>query len=56
MTKKMENGNCLKEEINKVYEDAEAERNIVGFFDLLLKVDRRNNPHFYPDSEADKYD
>ena len=22
-------------------------RNIIGFFDLLLKIDRRNNPHLY---------
>lgn len=27
--------------------DFEARQNLLGFFNLLLKVDRRNNPHLY---------
>lgn len=27
--------------------DFEARNNLVGFFDLLLKVDKRVNPHLY---------
>ena len=27
--------------------DEEARRNLFGFFDLLIKVDRRVNPHLY---------
>ena len=30
-----------------VFSDAEAKDNIVGFFDLLLKIDRRNHPEKY---------
>ncbi len=26
----------------------EEKRNFVGFFELLLKVDKRVNPHLYP--------
>jgi len=27
--------------------DFEADQNLLGFFQLLLKVDMRNNPHLY---------
>jgi len=27
--------------------DFEAEQNLLGFFDLLLKIDKRNNPENY---------
>ena len=27
--------------------DEEGRRNLLGFFDLLIKVDRRVNPHLY---------
>lgn len=27
--------------------DLEAENNLIGFFDMLLKIDRRNNPQNY---------
>jgi len=27
--------------------DEEGRRNLFGFFDLLIKVDRRVNPHLY---------
>jgi len=36
-----ENQNLLKNM------DFEARQNIVGFFDLLLKIDKRNNPQIY---------
>ncbi len=31
--------------------DFEAKQNIVGFFDLLLKIDKRNNPLIYQSNE-----
>ncbi|MBU3906403.1 hypothetical protein KKH87_05355 [Patescibacteria group bacterium] len=31
-------------------EEFEARQNLTGFFDLLLKVDRRVNPHLYKKS------
>ena len=40
----------FKEEYGKefTYEEAyEAAHNLVGFFDLLLKIDMRNNPQKY---------
>ena len=27
--------------------DFDARENLVGFFDLLLQIDQRNNPHLY---------
>ncbi len=27
--------------------DFEANQNLVGFFELLLRIDQRNNPEFY---------
>ena len=27
--------------------DAEAQHNLIGFFQLLLRIDRRVNPHLY---------
>ena len=35
------------QEVEKVFADYEARTNIVGLFDLLLKIDRRVNPHLY---------
>jgi len=32
--------------------DEEARRNLVGFFALLLKVDKRNNPHLYANNRS----
>lgn len=40
----------LKEDYGKEFsfaEASEAAHNLVGFFDLLLKVDMRNNPQNY---------
>ncbi len=41
-----------KPEVNKGNEvlDFEAEQNLLGFFDLLLKIDIRNNPQNYEDN------
>lgn len=36
-----------------VFEDFEARQNIVGLFDLLLKIDHRTNPQIY-DKVSDK--
>jgi len=32
---------------NKLPWNEEEKRRIVGFFDLLIKVDKRTNPHLY---------
>jgi hypothetical protein len=32
---------------NRIDLDSEAKRNLIGAFELLLKVDRRANPQFY---------
>lgn len=31
----------------------EAKSNLLGFFNLLLKIDRRNNPHLYKNKSND---
>ena len=33
--------------------DEEGRRNLLGFFDLLIKVDRRVNPHLYQQNQND---
>ena len=43
MTKNLNN----KKIENKEKPDFEAKTNLTGFFDLLLKVDMRNNPENY---------
>jgi len=47
----MENCSAAKttrsEAIDKIFDDPESRRNIVGLFDLLLKIDRRINPDLY---------
>jgi hypothetical protein len=35
-------------------EDFEAKQNLLGFFDLLLKIDKRNHPEKY--KRNNKYD
>jgi len=37
----------LKNENIDEVDDYEAEQNLLGFFQLLLKVDMRVNPHLY---------
>lgn len=38
-----------KEKFNKdcLFQGIEEDSNLIDFFDLLLKVDKRNNPHLY---------
>lgn len=36
-----------KEKKEVIELDFEATQNLVGFFELLLEVDRRINPHYY---------
>lgn len=36
-----------KDKKDAVFEDAEAQSNLVEFFNLLLTIDRRNNPQNY---------
>jgi len=33
--------------------DPAASDNLIGFFGLLLEIDRRNNPHLYTAPKAD---
>jgi len=32
----------------------EAKQNLLGFFSLLLKIDKRNNPHLYKNNEDNR--
>lgn len=34
----------------------ESEQNLIDFFDLLLKIDKRNNPHLYELENNNDYD
>jgi len=36
--------------------DFEAKHNLIGFFDLLLKIDMRNNPHLYKNNNQKSYE
>jgi len=36
------------------YSNFEAKQNLLGFFSLLLKIDVRNNPHFYKNNENNR--
>lgn len=40
----------------EIFEDFEARSNIIGLFDLLLKIDRRVNPHLYDFRSEKAYD
>jgi len=35
------------EKVDEIFDDFESRNNIVGLYDLLLKIDRRVNPHLY---------
>lgn len=46
-----------QEKIDDIFVDFESRSNIVGLFDLLLKIDRRNNPQRYkPEMREKDYD
>jgi hypothetical protein len=47
--KKEETEETSTDEIDEVFDDFESRENIVGLFDLLLKIDRRINPEMYND-------
>ena len=36
--------------------DFEAKQNLLGFFDLLLKIDMRNNPELYKKQFNENYE
>ena len=47
----------FKEEYGADYSDEEAfeaTHNLIGFFSLLLKIDRRTNPHLYKKTNSDE--
>ena len=46
----------LKNENIDEVDDYEAEQNLLGFFQLLLKVDMRVNPHLYKKKEPKQND
>lgn len=48
---KAENPDKLNNENIDEVDDYEAEQNLLGFFQLLLKVDMRVNPHLYKKKE-----
>jgi len=50
---KAESPDELKQNLDEV-NDYEAEQNLLGFFQLLLKVDMRVNPHLYKKRKDDK--
>jgi hypothetical protein len=35
------------EKVDEIFDDFESRNNIVGLYDLLLKIDQRVNPHLY---------
>ena len=45
-----------KEKENKEKMDFEAKQNLLGFFDLLLKIDMRNNPELYKKQVDENYE
>ena len=45
-----------KEEREATEMDFEARQNLLGFFDLLLKIDMRNNPELYKKKLNENYD
>lgn len=39
---------------NEEQEDFEAKQNLLGFFNLLLQIDKRNNPEKYENNEDNR--
>lgn len=37
--------------VREIMADFEGDKNLLGLYDLLLKIDRRINPHLYTDGE-----
>ncbi|PIS41826.1 MAG: hypothetical protein COT25_01005 [Candidatus Kerfeldbacteria bacterium CG08_land_8_20_14_0_20_42_7] len=42
-----------QEKVDEIFTDFESRSNIVGLFDLLLKIDRHNNPKLYQEENHD---
>lgn len=42
--------------VDKIFDDFEAKRNLVGLYSLLLQIDKRINPHLYAKEAARKRD
>jgi hypothetical protein len=40
--------------VEKIMADFEGEKNLTGLYDLLLKIDRRINPHLYTGGEKSR--
>jgi hypothetical protein len=45
-----------KDKKDAVFDDLEAQSNLVDFYDLLLKIDKRTNPQNYIIANSQKYD
>ena len=50
----MQKEDRIKVNKSSISQDPEKDSNLVDFFDLLLTIDKRNNPHLYEIEE--KYD
>lgn len=48
--------NTLNNKPRDALDDPEAESNLVGFYDLLLQIDKRVNPQNYSINNDQKYD
>ena len=46
----------MQKDNQKIKLDFEGQQNLFGFFELLLKVDQRNNPELYKNNNKEKYD
>lgn len=50
MSEQRQNNGAQEEEsklVREIFDDFESRSNFVGLFNLLLKIDRRVNPHLY---------
>ncbi|MBI2612793.1 hypothetical protein HYW59_03235 [Candidatus Kaiserbacteria bacterium] len=45
--KEKENDSSIERIVNEIFEDFESKSNIVGLYALLLRIDKRENPHLY---------
>jgi len=48
--------NAEKKQKDREAEDWEARQNLLGFFSLLLEVDKRVNPHLYKNKHRNDND
>jgi len=45
----------IKRTVDGIFNDSEAKANLVGLYSVLLRVDRRINPHLYADKKRDEH-